>query len=108
MQRAGAGYTRRIILERVDRRGLDLLGQEVPGCTEAEAVLLCRPFVEGPAAALIGLMAMLPQLADTLISIGNLLGWRREQYHEEAAKNVAAEALQAMIALLVRGALVTR
>lgn len=89
-----------------DRRVHDLIGQEVPGLAEADAILVCRPFAEVLVAPSTRLMAALLQFAEKPTSIGNLLARKREPDHANPIQGAVEEAMQALIALLDVGAFV--
>lgn len=89
----------------LDRPVHDLIGHEVPGLAEADAILVCRPLAEVLVAPSTRLMATLLQFAEKPTSIGNLLARTCEQDHANPAQDDLEEAMQALIALLEVGAL---
>lgn len=92
-----------------DRQLHQLLGSEVPGLAEAEAILVIRPQAEILVAPATGWMVALLDLAGGSQTIGNLFTLASEQAIENGSgrdEDLAAAMMQALAALLEAGAIV--
>lgn len=82
----------------------EMIGAEVPGVTQAEAILLARPGAEVLIAPASDLMETLLNLAENPRTIGNLLALGGEP-QDDVAEPIDA-VMQALVALINAGALI--
>lgn len=82
----------------------DLIGAEVPGLGDAEAILITRPQAEVLVTPASDLMGQVFALAENPRSIGNLLALGSEPQGDDA--ELVDAAMQALVALINAGALI--
>lgn len=80
-----------------------LIGGEVPGLAEADAILIARPDADVLVSPASALMADLLMAAENTITIGNLLARMNEPLEDEATQVDAV--MQSLVALINAGAL---
>lgn len=83
----------------------DLIGAEVPGVDESDAILIARPHADVLISPASVLMILVLKAAENPVTIGNLLTLPAEPANNEAAQVDAV--MQALAALINAGALVT-
>jgi hypothetical protein len=83
----------------------ELIGAEVPGVTESDAILIARPHADVLISPASVLMADLLIAAENPVTIGNLLARINEPSDDEAAQVDAI--MQSLVALMNAGALMT-